>query len=114
MICVQLQVHPRSAYDAPRNLVRGFGEIQTNVALRREFRLHNSLAMQFRAESFNVFNHPNFGYVDPTLSDATFGLATNDIRPKPWDRQFSVSTGRAPLHAVHGQDFLLDNHPALA
>jgi hypothetical protein len=65
--------------DAPRNYVRGFGEVQTNAAIRREFRLHDSLALQFRAESFNVFNHPNFGYVDPTLSDATFGLAKKTL-----------------------------------
>jgi hypothetical protein len=32
--------------------------------------------VQFRAEAFNVFNRPNFGYIDPTLGDAQFGQAT--------------------------------------
>ncbi len=26
--------------------------------------------------SFNLLNHPNFGYVDPTYTNATFGQAT--------------------------------------
>jgi hypothetical protein len=64
------------AGNAPRNFVRGFGSVQMNVAARREFHLYERLALQFRAEAFNVFNHPNFGYVDPTLTDATFGQAT--------------------------------------
>jgi hypothetical protein len=59
-----------------RNFVRGFGEFQTNFAARREFTLTHSLRLQFRAEAFNIFNHPNFGYVDPFLTDATFGQAT--------------------------------------
>jgi hypothetical protein len=62
--------------NAPRNFVRGFGATQLNLAARREFHLHDTLALQFRAESFNILNHPNFGYIDPTYTDATFGQAT--------------------------------------
>ncbi|MGD0941698.1 MAG: TonB-dependent receptor [Terracidiphilus sp.] len=64
------------AGNAPRNLVRGFGENQLNIAVRRQFQLHNAINLQFRAEAFNVLNHPNFGYIDPTYTDATFGQAT--------------------------------------
>ena len=56
--------------------MRGFGENQLNLAARRDFHLVNDLALQFRAEAFNLLNHPNFGYVDPYLTDATFGQAT--------------------------------------
>jgi hypothetical protein len=62
--------------NAPRNFVRGFGEAQLNMALRREIPLKDQLRLQFRAESFNLLNHPNFGFVDPGLSDAQFGYAT--------------------------------------
>jgi len=62
--------------DAPRNFVRGFGVAQINLAARREFTLHDHIALQFRAEAFNLSNHPNFGYVDPLFTDATFGQAT--------------------------------------
>ena len=63
------------AGDAPRNFVRGFDAVQINLAVRRQFKLSNGISMQFRAETFNLINHPNFGYVDPNLGDATFGLA---------------------------------------
>jgi hypothetical protein len=62
--------------NAPRNFVRAFGAIQLNIAARREFTLHDRLRLQFRAETFNILNHPNFGYVDPATYDATFGQAT--------------------------------------
>jgi hypothetical protein len=32
--------------------------------------------VQFRAETFNLLNHPNFGYVQPTYTNALFGQAT--------------------------------------
>jgi hypothetical protein len=61
--------------NAPRNFVRGFGATQLNVATRHEFQLYEGVRLQFRAETFNLLNHPNFGYIDSTLSDATFGQA---------------------------------------
>jgi hypothetical protein len=63
--------------NAPRNFIRGFGERQMNMAVRREFPIRERLHLQFRAEAFNVLNHPNFGLVDSTRSSATFGQATS-------------------------------------
>jgi carboxypeptidase family protein/TonB-dependent receptor-like protein len=62
--------------DSPRNFARGFGATQVNLSARREFQLRDRLALQFRAEAFNLLNHPNFGLIDATLTDATFGQAT--------------------------------------
>ena len=59
---------------APRNFVRGFDGVQMNLAVRREFPIHESLKVQFRAEAFNVFNHPNFG--DISTNGSNFGQAT--------------------------------------
>jgi hypothetical protein len=67
---------PGSTGNAPRNFVRGFGATQLNLAARRDIGLHEGLHLQFRAEAFNLLNHPNFGYVDPTYTDATFGQVT--------------------------------------
>jgi hypothetical protein len=62
--------------NAPRNFVRGFGDSQINLAARKQLHLDAGLNLQFRAEVFNVLNHPNFGYIDPAFIDATFGQAT--------------------------------------
>jgi hypothetical protein len=59
--------------NAPRNFIRGFGAWQMNSAIRRDFHLSEHLGMQFRAEAFNVFNHPNFGAVNSAFGTATFG-----------------------------------------
>jgi hypothetical protein len=61
---------------APRNFVRGFGAWQINMAMRREFPIQEKFRLQFRAEAFNILNHPNFGFVDPNLNSVTFGQAT--------------------------------------
>ena len=46
-----------------RNGVRGFNVWQEDIALRREFPIHDNVSLLFRAEAFNVFNHPLFGDV---------------------------------------------------
>ncbi len=62
--------------NAPRNFARGFGAWQMDLAVRRDFPIHERLKLQFRAEAFNIFNHPNFGTIDAFFSDPTFGQAT--------------------------------------
>jgi hypothetical protein len=56
---------PTRAGNAPRNFVRGFGAWQLDMAVRREFPIYERLKLQFRAEAFNIFNHPNFGTISP-------------------------------------------------
>jgi hypothetical protein len=57
-----------------RNVLRGFPAWQIDFALHRDFRLTERTALQFRAEAFNVLNHPNFanptypgGQQDPSV-----------------------------------------------
>ena len=61
---------------APRNSARGFGAWQMDFALRRDFPIHERLKLQFRAEAFNIFNHPNFGTINQYLGQKEFGQAT--------------------------------------
>ncbi len=60
-----------------RNVLRGFPLNQVDLALRRRFSLGERLKLQLRAEAFNLFNHPNFGAPNNSLTSGTFGLATS-------------------------------------
>jgi hypothetical protein len=71
--------------NAPRNFARGFGAWQMDLAVRREFPIYEALRLQFRAEAFNVFNHPNFGTIDQNFcspgpgTQCTFGQALGTL-----------------------------------
>ena len=62
--------------DLGRNTLRGFGAIQWDFSLHREFPLRESLKLQFRSEMFNVFNHPNFGPPNGQIGIGEFGVST--------------------------------------
>ncbi|MGH9829979.1 MAG: carboxypeptidase regulatory-like domain-containing protein, partial [Blastocatellia bacterium] len=46
---------------APRNILRGPALANVDFGLMKKFPIREEAAIQFRAEFFNVFNHPNFG-----------------------------------------------------
>jgi hypothetical protein len=43
-----------------RNNIPGFGLTQVDLSLGRKLQLKDRVNLQFRADAFNVFNHPNF------------------------------------------------------
>jgi carboxypeptidase family protein/TonB-dependent receptor-like protein len=63
--------------DVPRNLVRGFGSVQADLALRRDFPISERVHLQFRTEAFNLFNHPSFGNIDNYLGDGPYNSTTH-------------------------------------
>jgi hypothetical protein len=67
--------------DLGRNALRGFGATEWDFAIHRDFPIHEGIKLQFRAEMFNVLNHPNFG---PPVGDLQ--------NPKSINPQFGVST----------------------
>lgn len=62
-----------------RDVLRGLGSWQADVALQRRFNLSEKVNLLLRAESFNLFNHPQFGQPAATLGAVNFGLATNTL-----------------------------------
>jgi hypothetical protein len=67
---------PTREGNLPRNSLRGFGATQWDLAIHREFPIREALKLQFRAELFNVLNHPNFAPPVGDLSDPRFGKST--------------------------------------
>ncbi len=59
--------------NAPRNFARGFAAQQVSLALRRDIHLHGGLYLQLRCDVFNISNSPDFGYIDPHLTNQFFG-----------------------------------------
>jgi hypothetical protein len=70
-----------------RNALRGFGSTQWDFAVHREFVIRELLKLQFRAELFNVLNHPNFGPPSGDLGGPT--------SPNPQFGQSSQMLGRS-------------------
>jgi len=77
-----------------RNVLRGFGASQVDVALRRDFKLVESLNLQFRLDAFNLFNRANFANPNGILTSALFGRATQMLS--------SGLGGLSPLYQIGG------------
>lgn len=56
-----------------RNVIRGPGVNTWNLSLFKSFKLSERATLQFRLESFNAFNHPEFGFPDSHVNSAIFG-----------------------------------------
>lgn len=67
------------AADATRNRFRNPGFWQWNLAAYKSFPLEESLRLQFRAESFNLVNHPNWGAVNSNPLSSTFMMVTSKL-----------------------------------
>ena len=67
--------------DLPRNFARGFDAVQSDIALRRKIKIHEGFNLQFRAEAFNLFNHPELGAIYSNLEygPGQFGYAYNTL-----------------------------------
>jgi hypothetical protein len=66
-------INPNGQGDLGRNTLRGFDLVEIDLSLRRTFSVTDRVKLLFRADLFNIFNHPNFADPDPTIDDGTFG-----------------------------------------
>ncbi len=62
-----------------RNVLRGFGAWQADAGLQRQFQLTERIGLRFRAEFFNIFNHPNFGSPTNLLTSPLFGRSMQTL-----------------------------------
>jgi len=63
--------------NAGRNILTAPGLQDVDVALSKETLVKERVRLQFRAEAFNLLNHPNFGQPVFALTAATFGQITS-------------------------------------
>jgi hypothetical protein len=85
----------------PRNALRGFGATQWDFAVHRDFPVHESRKLQFRAEMFNVLNHPNFGPPRGQFGFAGFGLS-NQMLGASFNHNSLGGGGLSPLYQIGG------------
>jgi hypothetical protein len=89
-----------------RNALRGFSLAQVDLSLGRAFHITQAFWAQFRLDSFNVLNHPNFASPSGTLgtfdqsfvATPTFGVATA-MANIPFN---GVTSGLTPLFRTGG------------
>lgn len=83
-----------------RNVLRGFGAWQADVGLQRQFHVTESVSLRFRAEFFNIFNHPSFGNPVNTLTNALFGRSTQTLASSLGSG--GANGGLNPLYQIGG------------
>lgn len=76
--------------NAGRNIVTGPGLVQLDATLARNFPILESVKGQFRVESFNLLNHPNF--FNPLTQGVQYGTSSFGAITQAYDnREFQFS-----------------------
>jgi len=65
--------------DIPRNAGRGPKFAQVDLSIMKKTPIGSKWSTEFRADLFNIANHPNFANPDGILSDPTFGNSLTTI-----------------------------------
>jgi hypothetical protein len=65
-----------------RNILRGPGYFDVDVSVFKDFSLTERFRLQFRAESFNIENRPNFQNPSSAVNSGTYGKITSAFDPR--------------------------------
>jgi hypothetical protein len=68
---------PYTFGDFGRNALRGDKFFDMDMSLIRSFPINEQFSLQFRAEAFNILNHPVWGLPDANYQDPNFGTITS-------------------------------------
>ena len=83
-----------------RNTITGAGLTNIDATIARTFHIFEKLKLQFRAEMFNVLNHPNFADPTGSLFSSEFGYSTGMLAQDLG--RGGVNGGLNPLYQVGG------------
>jgi len=81
-----------------RNTLVGPSVFTTDVSLQREFSLGNGRSLQFRAEFFNMTNHPNFR--TPAAGSIAVFTGLGRFNPTAWRYTATATTSRQTQFAL--------------
>ncbi len=72
--------------------LRQFWQKNENVSVAKSFAMKERFRLEFRAESFNLFNRVRFGTGDANLQDPNFGKLTtsSDLLNTPRQLQLAL------------------------
>jgi hypothetical protein len=73
---------PNTFGNAGRNILIGPGTFNLDFSAHKVFNFGERYSLQYRAEFFNLFNHPQFNNPDTTVTDSTFGQITTARDPR--------------------------------
>jgi hypothetical protein len=65
-----------------RNILRGPGFVNLDFGISRNFAVGERFRIEFRAESFNLMNHPNFGIPNMAIGNQMAGIITTVVNPE--------------------------------
>jgi hypothetical protein len=87
--------------NSPRNFLRGFGEQEADLAIQRVFPIYEKIHLQFRAEAFNIANHPNFGAISDSCGATAAGAVCNS--PVMGQALDTLSSALGTLSSIYQQ-----------
>jgi hypothetical protein len=65
---------PQTIGNLGRNTVRGPDAVNVDFSAFKEFQPRERMTLQFRAEMFNILNHPNLGMPNNVFNTSAFGV----------------------------------------
>jgi hypothetical protein len=91
--------------------------MQFDLGVQRQFHLTERVGLRFRAEFFNIFNHPNFGSPVNDLTSPLFGHSTQSLAGslgsggREWRIESSISDWRTAFDPNRAETAILSNVP---
>ena len=62
-----------------RNPIFGPGQFTVDVGVFKDFTLTERVKLQFRAQAYNIANHPQYSQPDTNIMDSNFGIINSTL-----------------------------------